>query len=202
MAINEILQEVFDLSKESFISEPRMVGGVVRDIYNYRLNEEQANITKSKAEIALLKDSFNNIVEIEGNRAIDVDITTDDSDSARLGILAADRLKKRFRMFSDGHVSVYFNKYFLDFSSYHISEEVVNYLKTDMGIADSSLFESYSRDFTINTLQKKFFSDEILDPTGQGLKDLEAKIIRTPVPAEITLLDDQRRIFRAIELSS
>ncbi len=63
--------------------------------------------------------------------------------------------------------------------------------------------DSWRRDFTINCLYIDIKdpikgSKPILDPTGRGLHDLKARVLRTPADPEFTFWSDPLRIVRAI----
>jgi tRNA nucleotidyltransferase/poly(A) polymerase len=137
-------------------------------------------------------------MKIPNLKTTDVDITTNSNDVLRLGILFADKINVTFELSDDGHVTVYSDNFDVDFSSHFVSEGVKEYLNGKY----EGLEEVFSRDFTINTLHQDLTTGEIFDPTEMGFDDIKNKIIRTPVPPEITLTDDPRRIYRAINLAA
>lgn len=70
-------------------------------------------------------------------------------------------------------------------------------------VEPATLYEdALRRDFTINALLKNVHSGEINDPLGQGISDLEKKILRTPIAPATTFHDDPLRILRAIRLKN
>tara|TARA_Y100000034_G_C6871211_1_gene397793 strand:- start:595 stop:1413 length:819 start_codon:yes stop_codon:yes gene_type:complete len=183
MELSEILNNINNIAKDNNINKIYMVGGMPRD-YSMGLSDI---------------------------RTTDVDLTTNSPDSIRLGILTADFFNKNFRLFEKGNIKVMFEEYSMDFSSNFVSENVINFFKSKtcdeykcpaFPELKDSLMEVYSRDFTINTLHQDIGTLEIIDYLDRGIKDLEDKILRTPVPADITLSDDPRRIYRAVYFSS
>ncbi|MDI3504387.1 MAG: hypothetical protein PWP64_1323 [Candidatus Cloacimonadota bacterium] len=60
----------------------------------------------------------------------------------------------------------------------------------------------WRRDFTVNCLYLKLFSDRILDPCTQGLQDLQNKVIRTPRDPRIVFAEDSLRLLRAIRFAA
>src|SRR5487761_2792303 len=58
------------------------------------------------------------------------------------------------------------------------------------------------RDFTINTLLEELHTGRILDLTGRGLADIEAKRIRTPREPQATFQDDPLRMLRAVRFAA
>jgi len=57
------------------------------------------------------------------------------------------------------------------------------------------------RDFTFNTLLKDLTNDEILDLTGEGKKDLEKGVVKTPLDPDETFKEDPLRMLRAIRFT-
>jgi hypothetical protein len=133
-------------------------------------------------------------MDIPNVKTADIDITTNSAEVLRLGILLADELNVTFELSDDGHLTVFSEEFDVDFSSNFVSEDVVSFFDGKK----ENLHEAYSRDFTINALHQDLITGEIVDPTGQGFEDIKNKVIKIPVPADITLTDDPRRAYRAI----
>lgn len=62
--------------------------------------------------------------------------------------------------------------------------------------------DALRRDFCCNALYLDLETDEILDPTGHGISDLKAGILRTPLSAKETFIDDPLRMLRAFRFSA
>ena len=58
------------------------------------------------------------------------------------------------------------------------------------------------RDFCCNALYLDLLTDKMLDPTGYGIQDIKNKILRTPLPARETFIDDPLRMLRAFRFSA
>jgi tRNA nucleotidyltransferase/poly(A) polymerase len=129
----------------------------------------------------------------------DIDITTNTPDILLLAVLFAKENNFDFKLLKEGHALVFCNGIKFDFSTHTIHDEVVDYLKAKD--IDQNLYEVYSRDFTINTLHMHPITEQIFDPTEMGKQDVASKLLRTPVPAHITLAADPRRAFRAIKFA-
>jgi poly(A) polymerase len=54
------------------------------------------------------------------------------------------------------------------------------------------------RDFTVNALMRNLHSNEVLDPTGLGLADFDARLLRTPKDPHATFSEDPLRMLRAV----
>lgn len=170
--MNATFRKILDTAERNYISEPLIVGGEPRDSY-----------------LGISSDS-------------DIDLTTNTPDCTRLGVSSAMILDASFKVFSDGHVSIYTPGLSIDFSGNFISDKAVSYYEGKHGAVPEDMKEIVSRDFTINTLHRKLGESNLVDKTGSALKDLDSKIIRTNTTPEISFSDDIRRIFRAINFSA
>ena len=62
--------------------------------------------------------------------------------------------------------------------------------------------DAVRRDATVNALFYNLNTSEVEDFTGQGLDDMQLKIIRTPLPPYQTFKDDPLRVLRCIRFAS
>lgn len=66
-----------------------------------------------------------------------------------------------------------------------------------------SIYEDAERrDFTINSLYMNPWTQEVVDPTGNGLKDIENKILRFNGKAKERISEDKLRIMRCYRFSA
>lgn len=72
---------------------------------------------------------------------------------------------------------------------------------SQVSFTDDVEIDSRRRDFSINAIYYDIKSKEIIDPQN-GQKDLENRVLRTTIPADIILRDDALRILRAIRFTN
>jgi poly(A) polymerase len=61
--------------------------------------------------------------------------------------------------------------------------------------------DALRRDFTVNTLLENLHTGEIVDPLGTGMRDLQAKLLRTPRDPHETFYEDPLRMLRAVRFA-
>jgi len=160
-------------AEENYIDTPLIVGGYVRD-------------TAFGLE----------------DKIVDIDLTTNNADITRYAIGFALQNNFYYKIFNDLHVTIYTDQYKnLDFSSNFNSKKAIEFYK-DSKFSDKKYYEVISRDFTINTLHKSMFNDDIIDPLEVGLSDCNDRIIKTVSTPEICFGDDPRRAYRAISIAT
>jgi len=82
------------------------------------------------------------------------------------------------------------------------SEEYANHSRIPTMEFGTPKQDAFRRDFTINAMFYNINDGTIEDFTGKGLTDLRSGIIRTPLPAKETFMDDPLRVLRAVRFSS
>lgn len=175
MTLKELLFLIGDVAKRNKISTPFICGGTPRDKILGRLDQ-----------------------------MVDLDITTGDSDIIRLGQEVSKALPgANYKLMPDNHSQISLGKFKIDFSSnFKVPGIKMMLYKAGINNPTEMQCELYSRDFTCNALLLSLDLKNIFDPTGLGIKDIERKLIRTCLPAQLTLGSQHKRIVRVIYLAA
>jgi poly(A) polymerase len=98
-----------------------------------------------------------------------------------------------------GTAQLNYGEFLVEFVSARAESYLPNSRKPD--VRPATLEEDIlRRDFTCNTLLTGR-DGEVIDLTGRGLKDIEARLLRTPLPAAETFAEDPLRAVRAIRFA-
>jgi poly(A) polymerase len=178
MKLKEILHMLESIYQKMDLSPIYLCGGVVRDKVMNRTNEVE-----------------------------DLDLTSGDSSISELArefsILINKKYKGDTKVNSDGHITIFLGNLKIDFSSNFNATNIEQILK-DKGIAKPTSMqkEIFSRDFTCNALLIPLDLKNIIDPTKQGIRDINNKKIMTCLDPEITFTTNKNRVIRAIYLAA
>ncbi len=178
MKLKELLNVMSAIASEKKNSQPFICGGTPRDKYLKKL----------------------------GNVS-DLDITTGDDSIHKLAKDVSDYLSKKYqidtKVSDDGHTSIHIGDLKVDFSSNFIVPNIDKILAAK-GIKNPTNMqrEMFSRDFTCNALLMSSDLKTIIDPTNQGLKDIQNKKIVTVLPPQITFSSNKNRVVRSVYLAS
>ncbi len=175
MTLKELLFLIGEIAKKNGISTPFICGGTPRDKILGRLDQ-----------------------------MVDLDITTGDSSIVRLGQEVSRALPgANYKLMPDNHSQISLGKFKIDFSSnFKVLGIKMMLYKAGINNPTEMQCELYSRDFTCNALLLSLDLKNIFDPTGLGVKDIERKLIRTCLPAQLTLGSQHKRIVRVIYLAA
>lgn len=136
----------------------------------------------------------------------DIDLTSGDDKIHYIAKEASIKLKdtnSSYKVLDDGHAQITIGEFKLDFSSNFNIPNIKSILaKAGLKGASDMQAELYSRDFTCNTLLMTLDLKKILDPTGLSLKDIKEKILRTCLPAAVTLGYDNKRVVRVLYMAA
>lgn len=171
--LKELLSLIAEAAKKSGASIPYIVGGTPRDKILNRLDQIE-----------------------------DIDITTGDATIKLLGTELS-KVIPNYKVMSDGHAQVVVDRFKVDLSSnFRVPGIKMMLYRAGIEKPTEMQCELYSRDFTCNALLLSLDLKNILDPTGLGIKDIQKKIIRTCLPAQLTLGSQHKRIVRIIYLAA
>lgn len=136
-----------------------------------------------------------------GSACKDVDIVVEDGLGTDVAEAVARRLEVRrpvvFERFGTAQLTV--GDFVLEFVSARAESYAGDSRKPD--VRPATLEEdARRRDFTCNTLLADA-DGNVLDLTGQGLADLDARLLRTPLPAADAFAEDPLRAVRAVRFA-
>ena len=168
MSIEKSLYLLKSLAEKNNLNEPFIVGGIPRN------------------------DLLKGVHEIH-----DIDITTGDVGVHTLAKEFAHDIGKTPKHHNN-HYSVTHNDVRFDFSKNFKYPNIETLLKVKgMDNPTELEKETYSRDFTINTLLKKIDADEIIDLTGRGKQDIHNLVLECPLDCKESFKYSPDRILRA-----
>lgn len=174
MTLKELLQILGEVAVQNGINPPYIVGGIPRDIILDKLTKVN-----------------------------DIDITTGNEDVHRLANLFAQKLGVEAKTMKDGHKKVVYDGISVDFSSNFTYDNIDDILR-GMRVEEINglVRETYSRDFTANTLLIPLDFSRVIDITGKGIEDVRGKILRCPVRCGLAFEASPMRIIRAFYYSA
>lgn len=121
----------------------------------------------------------------------DIDITNNSGGQSFVGgiFYARDR-QKSFKISNKGYVTIY--------SEDHSSIDFSSGMKSSVA---TNLSETESRNFTINSILYDIENKKIVDEFG-GIEDIKNRVIRTVLPADMSLKENENRVIKCIELAT
>lgn len=180
MAFVDSLNSLLEVAIQNNLSTPYLVGGLPR------------NILLSKSDPSLKKGSIR-----------DVDITTGNFDVKPLAEAFAKKFGGELLQLEENHIEVKYRDVMYDFSKNIRYKDIDQWLYSENIRTPTDLQrETFSRDFTVNTVLMSLDFSKIIDLTGRGRKDIEDKILICPLNCELAIRTDPKRILRAYHLQA
>jgi hypothetical protein len=104
---------------------------------------------------------------------------------------------------ADGHKKIRVDRFSVDFSTNQIYGNIDTLLANrGITVINGMVRETFSRDFTINTLMVPLDFSKIIDLTAMGKFDITNKVIRCPVDPVVAIMESPNRIVRAFYYSA
>ncbi|MGV8907798.1 MAG: CCA tRNA nucleotidyltransferase [Propionicimonas sp.] len=93
------------------------------------------------------------------------------------------------------------SEWLVEITTFRADSYVDHTRKPEVQFGDHLGGDLVRRDFTVNAMALNTSGGELLDPFG-GVRDLSARVIRTPAAAELSFSDDPLRMLRAARFAS
>lgn len=97
--------------------------------------------------------------------------------------------------------TMFLNGFAVDFVNLRTEEYTVN-SRIPLTTFGTPREDAFRRDLTINALFYNVMTGHVEDYTGVGVRHLVQRLIHTPLPPKVTLLDDPLRLLRAVRFAT
>ena len=141
---------------------------------------------------------------LRGKKPYDVDICSNLTPQQVKELLKKTNFKYKTKNSSFGTATIFINKESYEYTCFR-TEQYANdgsHAPTQISFVKDIQTDAQRRDFYVNALYYDIINNKVIDPLGQGLKDLENQTLQVITHPQCAFKEDAARILRLIKFSA